>query len=106
MTYDLETALGETIARRIAALNDYLFGELRFVGNDAEEAVTSASKLDESRAPLSQVVTESVVERLRRLVRRSMVLQVLRLRLVAVTDTRTRPRAERPDARPRGRPGR
>lgn len=60
--------------------------ETIFVGNDAEEAVTSASKLRPSAAPLAQAVTDSVVDRLRRIVRRSMVLQVLRLRVVTITD--------------------
>ncbi len=54
-----------------------------FVGNDAEEAVTSQSKLTGRSA--GEALRESVVTRLRRLVRRSMVLQVLRLRLVAAT---------------------
>ena len=56
-----------------------------FVGNDAEEAVTSRVKLNDSR-PAAEILRESIVTRLRRLVRRSMVLQVLRLRLVAATD--------------------
>jgi lysophospholipase L1-like esterase len=56
-----------------------------FVGNDAEEAVTSQAKLSPARAA-SDLLRESVVTRLRRAVRRSMVLQVLRLRIVAATD--------------------
>jgi hypothetical protein len=55
-----------------------------FVGNDAEEAVRSLNKL-EPRRP-GQITAESLVTRLRRLVRRSMVLQILRLRIVAATD--------------------
>ena len=55
-----------------------------FVGNDAEEAVTSQPKLAPAR-PVTEVLRESIVARLRRLVRRSMVLQVLRLRFVAAT---------------------
>ena len=55
-----------------------------FVGNDAEEAVASAPKLEPDR-PAIEGLRESIVTRLRRLVRRSMVLQVLRLRLVAAT---------------------
>lgn len=55
-----------------------------FVGNDAEEAVTSQAKLTGHRAA-TDVLRESVVMRLRRLVRRSMVLQVLRLRIVTAT---------------------
>jgi SGNH hydrolase-like domain, acetyltransferase AlgX len=56
-----------------------------FVGNDAEEAVGSRHKLDETR-PTTRLVADSFLTRLRRLVRRSMVLQILRLRLVAATD--------------------
>jgi lysophospholipase L1-like esterase len=57
-----------------------------FVGNDAEEALTSAPKLEGSARPPTEVFRESIVTRLRRLVRRSMVLQVLRLRYVAATE--------------------
>lgn len=53
-----------------------------FVGNDAEEALTSQAKLATDR-PYAEVLRESIVNRLRRTVRRSMVLQVLRLRIVA-----------------------
>lgn len=56
-----------------------------FVGNDAEEAVTSQVKLKDNR-PAAEILRESLVTRLRRLVRRSMVLQVLRLRVVAATE--------------------
>lgn len=56
-----------------------------FVGNDAEEALASAPKLDPGR-PAIEGLRESVVTQLRRIVRRSMVLQVLRLRVVAATD--------------------
>lgn len=56
-----------------------------FVGNDAEEAVTSQPKLFASRRT-TEVLRESIVTRLRRVVRRSMVLQVLRLRIFAATD--------------------
>jgi lysophospholipase L1-like esterase len=60
--------------------------ETIFVGNDAEEAVISAPRLRAGARPPSQVLSDSLVNRMRRLVRRSMVLQVLRLRLVAMTD--------------------
>ena len=53
-----------------------------FVGNDAEEALGSAPRLRDR--PLTERLSESTVTRLRRLVRRSMVLQILRLRAVAV----------------------
>jgi lysophospholipase L1-like esterase len=56
-----------------------------FVGNDAEEAVGSKAKLDTTRRTTT-VAAESFVTRLRRLVRRSMVLQILRLRVVAMAD--------------------
>jgi lysophospholipase L1-like esterase len=57
-----------------------------FVGNDAEEAVTSLRKLDpESRTGVARV-SESLMTRLRRIVRRSMVLQILRLRILAATE--------------------
>ena len=57
-----------------------------FVGNDAEEAVTSAPKLLGTARPLADALSDSMMTRLRRLVRRSMVLQVVRLRIVSVTD--------------------
>jgi lysophospholipase L1-like esterase len=59
-----------------------------FVGNDAEEALTSQPKLDESRKT-TEVVADSFLTSLRRLVRRSMVLQILRLRWVAFTSRAT-----------------
>jgi hypothetical protein len=55
-----------------------------FVGNDAEEALASASKLVPDR-PAIERLRETIVTWLRRTVRRSMVLQVLRLRVVAAT---------------------
>ena len=57
-----------------------------FVGNDAEEAVTSAPRLQGATRPAGDAISGSILTRMRRLVRRSMVLQVLRLRVVAVTD--------------------
>jgi hypothetical protein len=60
--------------------------ETIFVGNDAEEAVTSAPRLRRAERAESKPLAESLVTRLRRMVRRSMVLQVLRLRIVSVTD--------------------
>lgn len=54
-----------------------------FVGNDAEEALGSAPRLRDR--PLIETLSESTMTRLRRIVRRSMVLQILRLRVVAVT---------------------
>jgi hypothetical protein len=60
--------------------------ETVFVGNDAEEAVTSAPRLRGAARPMGEALSDSFVTRLRRLVRRSMVLQVIRLRIVSVTD--------------------
>jgi hypothetical protein len=60
--------------------------ETIFVGNDAEEAVTSAPRLRGDARPVAEALSDSLVSRARRLVRRSMVLQVLRLRAVSVTD--------------------
>lgn len=57
-----------------------------FVGNDAEEAYGSASKLTRHLAPSHQVLTESFFTRLRRLVRRSMVLQIVRVRVISATE--------------------
>ena len=57
-----------------------------FVGNDAEEAVASAPKLLGTARPLADALSNSAMTRLRRLVRRSMVLQIVRLRIVSITD--------------------
>jgi hypothetical protein len=57
-----------------------------FVGNDAEEAVTSEPKLRGGARPVAEALSDSFVTRVRRVVRRSMVLQVIRLRVVSVTD--------------------
>ena len=56
-----------------------------FVGNDAEEAVASEPKLS-GKKDTSAALRDSFVTTLRRTVRRSMVLQVLRLRIVSATD--------------------
>ena len=56
-----------------------------FVGNDAEEAVVSEPKLSGKRDS-AEALRESFVTSLRRTVRRSMVLQLLRLRVVTATD--------------------
>lgn len=58
-----------------------------FVGNDAEEAVSSERRLSGSQAaPPRETLREKVTVQLRRLVRRSMVLQVLRLRITTAAD--------------------
>jgi GDSL-like Lipase/Acylhydrolase family len=66
-----------------------------FVGNDAEEAVQSERKLD-SGAGATETVRDSAMIHLRRLVRRSMVLQILRLRVVSATE-RLRPNLAAPE---------
>ncbi|HEX6974560.1 MAG TPA: hypothetical protein VF147_09170 [Vicinamibacterales bacterium] len=57
-----------------------------FVGNDAEEAVSSEPRLNADGRAAVDAITESFTTRLRRLVRRSMVLQILRLRAVSATE--------------------
>jgi lysophospholipase L1-like esterase len=56
-----------------------------FVGNDAEEAWSSRRKLNTQYGEPAPA-TETLVTRLRRLVRRSMVLQILRLRILAAAE--------------------
>jgi lysophospholipase L1-like esterase len=68
----------------VSALEPDLVLMALFVGNDAEEAVRSAAKLG-TGTPGVAAAAESLSTRLRRLVRRSMVLQVLRLRVVTAT---------------------
>ena len=72
-----------TVARRF---EPDLVIETIFVGNDAEEAVTSAPRLRADRPAALQALPDSLRIRLRRIVRRSMVLQLIRLRIVSVTD--------------------
>jgi lysophospholipase L1-like esterase len=57
-----------------------------FVGNDAEEAYASRARLAGGDRPASDAAAEAVVTRVRRTVRRSMVLQIARLRAVAATE--------------------
>jgi len=57
-----------------------------FVGNDAEEALTSAPRLAGTARPVSETLREDAATGMRRLVRRSMVLQILRLRTVPVVE--------------------
>jgi lysophospholipase L1-like esterase len=56
-----------------------------FVGNDAVEAVASAARLDPDRRATS-AAREEVATALRRTVRNSMVLQILRLRVNTLTE--------------------
>jgi hypothetical protein len=69
-----------------ATLRPDLVIETVFVGNDAEEAVKSAPRLRGDARATSSAVTGTIVTGLRRLVRRSMVLQLLRLRVVSATE--------------------
>jgi hypothetical protein len=64
--------------------------ETLFVGNDAEEAVIAEGMLEGRTPPALETLQQGAITRLRRLVRRSMVLQVLRLRAVAATGRFTR----------------
>jgi hypothetical protein len=64
--------------------------EALFVGNDAEDAASSVALFDGRAPPAFATLHEAASTRLRRLVRRSMVLQVLRLRAVAATERFTR----------------
>ncbi len=57
-----------------------------FVGNDAEEAFSSRSALNRSAQPALETVRQNMVNTVRRTVRRSMVLQVLRLRVTSATE--------------------
>jgi hypothetical protein len=68
-----------------AALAPDLVIETIFVGNDAEEALRSAPRLEASFRDTAEAMAVDVRTRLRRIVRRSMVLQLLRLRVVSAT---------------------
>jgi len=57
-----------------------------YVGNDAEEAARSAFRLTPGSAPIPDAAQASLSSPLRRIVRRSMVLQTVRLRVVSVTN--------------------
>lgn len=73
--------------RRVArTLQPDLVIQTIFVGNDAEEAVTSAPRLRSGDGTRTDPVPDTTLNYLRRLSRRSMVLQVARLRFEAVTD--------------------
>ncbi|HEY2433694.1 MAG TPA: SGNH/GDSL hydrolase family protein [Vicinamibacterales bacterium] len=70
----------------VRAFEPDLVIETIFVGNDAEDAFGSQGRLAGTSRATSDAVSDSIVARLRRTVRRSLVLQVLRLRVVSVTD--------------------
>ena len=68
-----------------ATLQPDLVIETIFVGNDAEEASRTGSRLKAGGAAPPLAVKDTVATQFRRLVRRSMVLQLLRLRVVSAT---------------------
>jgi lysophospholipase L1-like esterase len=68
-----------------ATLQPDLVIETIFVGNDAEEAARTGSRLKAGGAAPPLAVKDTVATQFRRLVRRSMVLQLLRLRVVSAT---------------------
>ncbi len=67
-----------------------LIVETIFVGNDIEDAVGAEALLGGRQRPMSATVREAMITRFRRIVRRSMVLQVLRLRVLSATARFTR----------------
>jgi hypothetical protein len=70
-----------------ATLQPDLVIETIFVGNDAEEAVRTGGRLTAGGAsPPPTAMPDTLRSQFRRLVRRSMVLQLLRLRVVSATD--------------------
>ena len=69
-----------------ARLEPDLVIETVFVGNDAEEALRSASRLRGDARGSSGGAAGTIATRARRLVRRSMVLQLLRLRVMSATE--------------------
>jgi lysophospholipase L1-like esterase len=73
----------------LPALKPDLIIETLFVGNDIEDAVGAEALLQGNR-PLSETIQDAATTRLRRIVRRSMVLQVLRVRALAATGRFTR----------------
>lgn len=81
--------------RIVGAVQPDLVIETLFVGNDAEDAFTSQGRLEPSKR-LAAAVQEAFTTRLRRIVRQSMVLQVLRLRVVSAT-ARLRPKLAPPE---------
>lgn len=57
-----------------------------FVGNDAEEAYDTRFELNPSQRPAAASLEQTIMVPLRRAVRRSMVLQILRLRITEALD--------------------
>src|SRR5205814_8507523 len=70
----------------VRAFQPDLVIETIFVGNDAEDAYSNRARLQGAPRAVADVASQSVSARLRRVVRRSLVLQVLRLRVVSVTE--------------------
>ena len=74
-----------------------LIVETLFVGNDIEDAFGAEPLLDPRQRPVTDAIRAATITRLRRIVRSSMVLQVLRLRVLAATRA-LRGRPDRPEA--------
>jgi hypothetical protein len=72
--------------RIVGAVHPDVVVPVVFVGNDAEEAYSSAPKLTRHLDPTHQVLADSLLTRMRRLVRRSMVLQIVRVRVLTATE--------------------
>jgi lysophospholipase L1-like esterase len=69
----------------IPVIKPDLIVETLFVGNDIEDAVGAEALLDGRQRAIADAVRETFITRFRRTVRRSMVLQVLRLRVLTAT---------------------
>ena len=67
-----------------------------YVGNDAIEAADSEGKLDPATAMTAEASTDAMLDGVRRLVRQSMVLQIVRLRVQTVLTRLRTPTPERP----------
>lgn len=74
----------------IPVIKPDLIVETLFVGNDIEEAVGAEALLEGRQRAIADTVRDAFITRLRRTVRRSMVLQVLRLRVLTATQRFTR----------------
>jgi lysophospholipase L1-like esterase len=64
--------------------------ETLFVGNDIEDAFSAEPLLEPRQRPMTEAARAAMITRLRRIVRSSTVLQILRLRVLAATQRFTR----------------
>jgi len=78
------------LRKLIPVIKPDLIVETLFVGNDIEDAVGAEALLDGRQRAIADTVHEAFITRFRRTVRRSMVLQVLRLRVLTATQRFTR----------------